>query len=179
MSWQRWCAVAEPDLAWIALGANLGDARATLLRAMDALAELGEVRGRSRLYRTRPVGGPPGQLDYLNAVVALRPAPRWREPHALMDALLAIEARFGRRRRVRWEARRLDLDLLAVGALRRNEPRLQLPHPRMMERAFVLVPLLELAPDWSHPVTGRRADTALSGLERRGVVPVEPSGRPR
>jgi 2-amino-4-hydroxy-6-hydroxymethyldihydropteridine diphosphokinase len=146
---------------------------------MDALADLGEVRGRSRLYRTRPVGGPPGQPDYLNAVVALRPAPRWREPHALMDALLAIETHFGRRRRERWEARRLDLDLLALGAMRTNEPRLRLPHPRMMERAFVLVPLLELAPEWTHPVTGRRADAALSGLDRRGVVLAEPRGHPR
>jgi 2-amino-4-hydroxy-6-hydroxymethyldihydropteridine diphosphokinase len=96
-----------------------------------------------------------------------------------MDALLAIEARFGRRRRARWEARRLDLDLLALGAIRLREPRLRLPHPRMMERAFVLVPLLEVAPDWTHPVTGRRADTALSGLDRRGVVPAEPRRRPR
>jgi 2-amino-4-hydroxy-6-hydroxymethyldihydropteridine diphosphokinase len=155
------------------MGANLGDARATLERATTALAELGEVRGRSRLYRTRPVGGPMGQPDYLNAVAALAPQGRWRDPRALMDALLQIEARFGRRRRVRWEARRLDLDLLAVGRRRIREPRLQLPHPRMMERAFVLVPLLELAPDWTHPTTGRRADAALSGLDRRGVAPAE------
>lgn len=122
-----------------------------------------------------PVGGPAGQPAYLNAVVALAPSGRWRDPHALMDALLQIEARFGRRRRVRWEARRLDLDLLAVGTRWTREPRLQLPHPRMMERAFVLVPLLELAADWTHPVSGRRADVALSGLDRRGVAPAEPS----
>ncbi len=141
---------------------------------MEALGELGEVRARSRLHRTAPVGGPQGQPDYLNAVVELVPASRYRDPRALLWALHALEARFGRRRRVRWEARRLDLDLLALGDAVADEPGLRLPHPRMMQRPFVLVPLLEVAPDWRHPVSGRSAAEALAGLEASGV---RPSGR--
>jgi 2-amino-4-hydroxy-6-hydroxymethyldihydropteridine diphosphokinase len=126
---------------------------------------------RSRLYRTSPVGGPPGQPDYLNAVVALTPAAAWRDPARLLDELHAIEVAFGRRRRVRWEARLLDLDLIALGDRVVDGPDLVLPHPRARERPFVLVPLLEVAPDWRDPRSGRRAADALAGLDDRGVRP--------
>lgn len=129
------------------------------------------MTARSRLYRTAPVGGPGGQPDYLNAVVELRPAPPYRDPRALLAALHRVEARFGRRRRVRWEARRLDLDLLALGDEVRDEPGLRLPHPRMMERAFVLIPLSDVAPGWRDPRDGRAAADALARLPAGGVRP--------
>lgn len=128
------------------------------------------MEARSCLYRTAPVGGPPGAPDYLNAVVALRPDAVHAEPTALLGALLAIEARFGRRRRERWGPRTLDLDLLALGDEVRRAPDPVLPHPRTMERAFVLVPLLDVAPDWRDPATGRSAREALAALDASGVV---------
>jgi len=158
---------AEP--AYVALGSNLGDPLAQLRRAAEALGALGEVVGRSSLYRTLPVGGPPGQPDYLNAVVALLPDPGLT-PETLLKGLLEIEQRQGRERRVRWGARTLDLDLLAWGARVVEGERLTLPHPRMMERAFVLTPLCEVAPAWRHPVTGLGACEALGALLSRGIV---------
>lgn len=134
-----------------------------------SIARLGRIRARSSLYRTAPVGGPPGQPDYLNAVLALEPRPSFAEPRALLAALHQIEAALGRRRRVRWEARVLDLDLLAMGQTVIDGPELILPHPRMLARPFVLVPLLELAPDWIDPRSGRRAAEALGNLEEGGV----------
>lgn len=157
----------------MALGANLGDPAATLRGAAVALSGLGVLARRSRLFRTRPVGGPVGQADYLNAVVVVHPAAAFCEPRAFLDGLLAIEASFGRERRERWAARTLDLDLLALGGIVRDESGLVLPHPRMMERPFVLVPLLDVAPAWRHPVTGRSARDALAERGSAGVQPSE------
>lgn len=151
------------------MGANLGDPRATLREAAVAMDSLGTVERRSRLFRTKPVGGPEGQEDYLNAVLRLRPHPAFAAPRALLDGLLELETAYGRERRERWAARTLDLDLLAMGDLVRDEHGLVLPHPRMMERAFVLAPLLDVAPDWRHPVTGRSARDALAALPGDGV----------
>ncbi|MBQ1764410.1 MAG: 2-amino-4-hydroxy-6-hydroxymethyldihydropteridine diphosphokinase [Aquincola sp.] len=129
---------------FVGLGANLGDARATLEAALAALAALPDTRlmARSSYYRTAPVdaGGP----DYLNAVAELRSG---LAPEALLDALQAIEQQHGRERPYRNAPRTLDLDLLLVGALRLDAPRLTLPHPRLHQRAFVLAPLAELAPE--------------------------------
>lgn len=129
---------------FVGLGANLGDARATLEAALAALAALPDTRlmARSSYYRTAPVdaGGP----DYLNAVAELRSG---LAPEALLDALQAIEQQHGRERPYRNAPRTLDLDLLLVGALRLDTPRLTLPHPRLHQRAFVLAPLAELAPE--------------------------------
>lgn len=130
---------------------------------------MGRVAGRSSLYRTEPVGGPPGQPSYLNAVVALEPKAPYAEPRGLLAALLALEARHGRERRERWAERTLDLDILAFGERVLSSEGLELPHPRMMERAFVLAPLCELAPNWAHPVTRRRACEALERLPAYGV----------
>lgn len=169
--------------AWVALGANLGDPLAQLRGALGGLEELGRVAGRSSIYRTAPVGGPSDQPDYLNAVVRLEPAAAWREPEALLGALREIEARHGRERRVRWAARSLDLDLLALGDARRDTEALELPHPRMMERAFVLAPLCELEPAWRHPVTGEAACEALrrvgGGGVRRTSLAWQGDGQPR
>ena len=155
-------------LAYVALGSNLGDPLQHLRQARADLTELGEVALASSLYRTAPVGGPPGQADYLNAVVALKPyAP---DPETLLGELLGLEAGQGRTRAVRWAARTLDLDLLAWDDVVLSTSRLTLPHPRMPERAFVLGPLCELAPDWRHPLTCQGACEMLSLLDPSGVL---------
>ncbi|QEA14405.1 2-amino-4-hydroxy-6-hydroxymethyldihydropteridine diphosphokinase [Comamonas flocculans] len=129
--------------ACIGLGANLGDARASLRQAVHALAALEQTRllAVSSLYRSAPVdaGGP----DYLNAVACLDTA---LQPLALLHALQALENAAGRERPYRNAPRTLDLDLLLYGELRLATQELRLPHPRMNERAFVLLPLAELAP---------------------------------
>lgn len=157
--------------AYVALGSNLGDPAAQLRRAAARLRELGTVMARSSLFATAPVGGPGGQGEYLNAVVAL--AVPGADPHQLLDGLLAIEREMGRVRGERWGPRSIDLDLLALGAVvvAGGEGVLQLPHPRLTERAFVLVPLCEIGSRrnetsraWRHPVTGRDACTTLMTL---------------
>ncbi len=136
------------EKAFIGLGANLGDARATLDAALAALRQLPQTEwlGRSSLYRTAPVdaGGP----DYLNAVAALSTG---LSPEALLAALQAIEQAHGRERPYRNAPRTLDLDLLLYGEQVLETPALQLPHPRMHQRAFVLAPLLEIDPDVQIP----------------------------
>lgn len=155
-------------LAYVALGSNLDDPLAQLRQARLGLEKLGELTGASSLYRTVPVGGPPGQGDYLNAVAALKPnAP---DPETLLEALLELEAGQGRTRAVRWAARTLDLDLLAWDDLVLETPRLTLPHPRMLERAFVLGPLCELSPDWRHPLTHQSACETLASLDPSGIT---------
>ena len=159
---------APPETAYIALGSNLDDPLEQLRRARRALAALGEVTGASSLYRTVPVGGPPGQADYLNAVIALKPL--MNDPQTLLQALLTLETRQGRTRSVCWAARTLDLDLLAYGNRVLNTPNLTLPHPRLLGRAFVLAPLCDVAPGWRHPVTGENACTVLGRLGHSGVT---------
>jgi len=138
----------DPVIAYVALGANLGDPQRALRDAMARLGRLPDttVTARSSLYRTAPVGatGP----DFINAVVQLRTA---LTAPALLDALLAIETEAGRERPWPNAPRTLDLDLLLYGGARIDSPRLTVPHPRMKERAFVLVPLHEIAPDLVPP----------------------------
>lgn len=141
---------------FVGLGANLGDATATVQAAFDALDALPGTHcvARSSLYRTAPVdaAGP----DYINAVAELR---SMLEPELLLAALQAVEARFGRERPYRHAPRALDLDLLLYGVRRIATPTLTLPHPRLHERAFVVTPLAEIAPDLApNPVTGQRID---------------------
>ncbi len=137
---------------FIALGANLGDPVTTVNAAILALRQLPRTRfvAASSLYRTAPVGLR-HQPDFINAVVALdavSPAP------TLLDDLFDIEARFGRSRSVKNAPRTLDLDLLLYGDEISDDPRLTLPHPRLHERAFVLAPLAEIAPDLFIPGRG-------------------------
>lgn len=142
--------------AYIGLGANLGaDLRLALERALRAIAELPETRvlAVSSAYRSAPVesSGP----DYLNAVVSVETK---LTPQALLEALLATESKQGRERPYRNAPRTLDLDLLSYADLRLETPALILPHPRLQQRAFVLRPLLELAPDLALPGLGRLSD---------------------
>jgi 2-amino-4-hydroxy-6-hydroxymethyldihydropteridine diphosphokinase len=143
--------------AYIALGSNLGDSKQQLLDAIDKLSGLpgSRVLVRSRLYRTPPWGHIE-QPDFLNAVVALEtPLP----PHDLLDALLEIEREAGRLRSgERWGPRTLDLDILHVIGQTVNDERLTLPHPHISERAFVLLPLNDLAPDLEIPGQGCVSD---------------------
>jgi 2-amino-4-hydroxy-6-hydroxymethyldihydropteridine diphosphokinase len=140
--------------AYVALGSNLDDPRAQVGRAFDALAALPETRLvlRSSLYSSRPVG-PVEQPDFVNAVAGLLTA---LEPGPMLGALKDLEARLGRARPVvRWGPRRIDLDLLMHGTARSATAELTLPHPGIAERAFVLAPLAEIAPDLDVPGVGR------------------------
>jgi 2-amino-4-hydroxy-6-hydroxymethyldihydropteridine diphosphokinase len=134
---------AQRVTAYIALGANLGDACATLTQAFDDLAKLRQtsVVRRSSLYRTAPIesSGP----DYFNAVAEISTA---LSPQALLAALQALEQKAGRQRPYRNAPRTLDLDILLYGDVTLESPDLVIPHPRMYARAFVLVPLAEIAP---------------------------------
>lgn len=151
--------------AFIALGANLGEPLPMLRWARGEVARLGTLTGVSRLYRTAPVGGPEGQPDYLNAALKLETT---LSPAELLTALHDIEARAGRERRQRWEARVLDLDLILYGDLV-SEAGPVLPHPRAWERAFVLAPLSDLDPLHKHPRTGETVADALAKAEKDGI----------
>ncbi len=131
--------------AYLGLGSNLGDRAAQLQRAVDELAATPEIRvaAVSRVYETTPVGGPE-QGDYLNAVVAIDTG---LAPRELLAVAQRIEQLADRVRTVRWGPRTLDVDVLLVGDEEVDEPDLQVPHPRLHERAFVLAPLRDVAPD--------------------------------
>jgi len=150
--------------ALIGLGSNLGDRRANLNGAITALGEVPGVTFRrvSSSHETEPVGGPPGQGKYLNAVALIETG---LDPLALLHVLEKIEARFGRERKVRWGARTLDLDLLVFDDRIIEMPELELPHPRMRTRRFVLEPLVEVAPEAVDPLTGRSFAAILADLK--------------
>jgi 2-amino-4-hydroxy-6-hydroxymethyldihydropteridine diphosphokinase len=140
--------------AYVALGSNLDDPRAQVERAFAALASLPQtiLVLRSSLYASPPFG-PVEQPDFVNAVAGILTE---LEPGVLLAALKDLEARLGRARpAVRWGPRRIDLDLLVHGTARSDAEELRLPHPGIAERAFVLVPLAEIAPDLDVPGLGR------------------------
>ncbi|WP_409918488.1 2-amino-4-hydroxy-6-hydroxymethyldihydropteridine diphosphokinase [Hyphomonas sp.] len=158
--------------AAIGLGSNLGDRAAHLAGAARALAKLNGTRiiAASSLWQTPPVG-PPGQQDYYNACLILETALPAEE---LLAACLAIEATHGRERRERWGPRTLDMDILWYGELVLDTDRLTLPHPRLAERAFVLAPLSEIAPERvvaGQRVTARLEKVSVEGLVRLGSFP--------
>ena len=140
------------SLAYLALGANLGDPVATLAAAFTALEQLpaSTLLGRSSLYRTAPIGLT-AQPDFINAAASLSTT---LMPHDLLQALQAIEQAFGRRRDIHNGPRTLDLDLLLYDTQEITSPQLCVPHPRLHLRAFVLQPLAEIAPDLSIPGRG-------------------------
>ncbi len=135
---------------FVALGSNLGNRQKTLARALEAMDshEAIIVVRASSLYETAPVGGPP-QDFFLNAVVELDST---LTPTELMTALQEIERTFDRKRGVRWGPRTLDLDIILCGTSVVENPSLEIPHPRMAERSFVLAPLAEIAGEFIHPV---------------------------
>ena len=153
----------------VGLGANLGEALATLQGAVREIAALDGVAvlAVSPVYRTAPVGGPE-QPDYHNAAVLLDVE---RAPLELLRELQAIELGHGRERLVRWGPRTLDLDVLLWGEEAIDLPDLAVPHPRLVERRFALEPLLDVAPDAVLP-GGRRLDAVLAGLPEQGVEQV-------
>ena len=182
--------------ALVALGSNLSfqgvPPAGIVAAAMEAVAGLGSASARSRLWQSP--AWPPGGPDYVNAAMRLETG---FGPEELLEALHAVEARFGRERGVRWGPRTLDLDLLAWGEAVRPDAatqglwrdldtgrqsrevpdRLILPHPRMQERGFVLAPLAEVAPDWRHPLTGLSVGGMLGALPPaalEGVAPLDP-----
>jgi 2-amino-4-hydroxy-6-hydroxymethyldihydropteridine diphosphokinase len=146
--------LTAPVRAFVGLGSNLGDRRAYLAQAVAALREGGEVVAVSPLYETEPVGGPDGQEPYLNLVVELRTAD---DAHRLLARCRQLEEAAGRVRAVRHGPRTLDADVLLVGEEVVAEADLQVPHPRMWERRFVLAPLADLAPDLVSPDVLARA----------------------
>lgn len=150
----------------IGLGSNLGDSRATLEEALRLLAQTPGItlNATSGWYLTKAVGPP--QPDYLNGCALLDVQ---RSPQELLETLLGVEAKFGRVRREKWGPRTLDLDLLLFDNLILETSTLVIPHPRMRERAFVLVPLAEIAPDWVEPISGKAIAHLLKAVDSSGV----------
>ena len=161
-----------PVVAYVGLGGNLGEVAATLRGATNALARLPATRllRASRLYRT-PAWGLEQQPDFINGVVALETR---LDPRELLDALLRIEREFGRERDggQRWGPRSLDLDLLLHGDAVIEQAGLRVPHPHLHERAFALVPLLEIAADILIPGQGSARD-ALSRLDSSAIEAIK------
>ena len=149
---------AQTHTAFVALGANIGEPLRQIEAAFAALAALPGTRvlARSSLYRSAPVGYA-DQPDFINAVAMIETA---LAPHALLDALLAIERAHGRIREFPNAPRTLDLDIVLYGDVVLQEPGLTIPHARMLERAFVMLPLAEIAPDAVVPGQGRVSDLA-------------------
>ena len=172
MGWDE--SSVEFSCAAIALGGNLGNSRRILSEAIARLGQTAqiEVTARSHFYRTAPVGPP--QPDYINACILVRTT---LSPMLLLHQLLAIESQFGRVRQERWGARSLDLDLLFYGDRTIDIPGLTVPHPRLQDRAFVLVPLMDIAPSWRHPTLHKTTEQLLAqlsvvGVERLSETPV-------
>lgn len=142
--------------AYISIGSNVGDRQAFCRGAVDSLAANAaiDVLDVSSLYETSPVGGPP-QRSFVNLVVCLQTSLSAR---GLLEACKDIEGAMGRKPAERWGPRVIDLDILLYGDEKIGEPDLEVPHPRMAERAFVLVPLLEINPDITDPWGSRFAD---------------------
>ena len=160
-------------LASVGLGGNLGDAATTIANAFDALAGLPKTRllRRSRLYRT-PAWGMTAQPDFVNAAAIIATG---LSASDLLMQLLRIERQAGRDRSApseRWGPRVLDLDLLLYGDATIAQDGLRIPHPHLHERAFVLVPLAEIAPDAIVPGRGR-VDALLANIDREGIQPLE------
>ncbi len=151
-----------PQRAFLALGSNLGDRRAHLAGGIAALPDVVAVSG---VYETRPVGGPP-QPPYLNCVAELRTS---LTAHELLAAAQAAEEGAGRVRTERWGPRTLDVDVLLVGEETVDDAELTVPHPRMWERAFVLVPLADLAPEIAGPHLAALATTGAGGAGAGGA----------
>lgn len=173
----------------VSFGANIGDAWSTIRSAADKLQGLlceGDRSSSSertsfqlsRCFRTPPVGGPAGQPPFINAVAAINtPASPWE----VWNSVRSVEKEFGRERNLRWEARRIDLDILLYDDVRIWTPHLKIPHPRMCMRRFILLPAVDVAQDWVDPVStwtiGQLADNVRQGPSNF-VLLAEESSKP-
>ena len=165
-------AQAALSQAAIALGSNLGDSQITLVQAIQTLAQMPAITlmAHSPWYSTKPVGPP--QPDYINGCAIIQTT---LAPQPLLETLHHIENQFGRVRAERWGARTLDLDLILYEDRIINTPTLQVPHPRMGERAFVLRPLTDIAPDWIDPITHCTIAQLLTQVDSTEVQPLTAS----
>ena len=150
----------------IALGSNLGKSLDTVKNALKGIANIPgiELIATSSWYQTVPIGPP--QPDYVNGCAVLQVQ---QNPEELLTILQAIELQFGRVRTEKWGARTLDLDILLYGDLIINTPHLTIPHAHLTERAFVLVPLVEIAPDWVEPVSKKAIAQLAKEVDCTGV----------
>jgi 2-amino-4-hydroxy-6-hydroxymethyldihydropteridine diphosphokinase len=152
--------------AYIGLGANLGDREANIRQALSELARSGcRPTKVSSIYETAPVGFS-DQPDFLNAVAEIETDLGPRELLAVLDE---IEQRIGREETFKWGPRIIDLDILLYGDLRLSEDNLKIPHPEIQQRAFVLTPLAEIAPEARHPVSGLTAREMSAAIGAEGV----------
>ncbi|MEY3052639.1 MAG: hypothetical protein RLY31_2424 [Bacteroidota bacterium] len=150
------------DTAYLLLGANLGDRFATFEAARHLLAtDIGHIRQVSALYETAP-WGVSDQPAYLNQALELETA---LSAETLLVCLQAVEQKLGRQRKIRWESRKIDIDILFFGRSVIDRPELVIPHPRLHERRFALAPLLDIAADLVHPVFGRTVRSLWEELE--------------
>lgn len=159
--------------AYVGIGSNLAEPLQQVQRAVIALEKLPSchVQAVSPWYGSHPVGGPVDQPDYINGAICLQTT---LSPHALLDALQTIEQQQQRVRREHWGARTLDLDLLLYDSVCIHDDRLTLPHPRLHERAFVLVPLTDIAPQLTLP-NGCSVASLLPALSTEGLWPLSHS----
>lgn len=159
------------EMIYIALGSNLGNSRKLILDAMDKLElQIGDTLVRSSLWHSRPVDCPEGTADFVNAVVGYE-IPEGENPMHVLLRLQALETEFGRPpTHERNSPRCLDLDIVCVGAMVMNTPDLVIPHPRAKERAFVLLPLQEIAPKFVFPDSGMSVNELVAKVSSAGVV---------
>lgn len=156
-------------IVYLALGTNLGDRLANLRTAVDALPPGAAVLKKSRVYETPPWGYE-DQPAFLNMVLQ---GETQLAPEALLKHVKDLEAKLGREASFRWGPRLIDIDILFYDDLVLDTPTLTIPHPRLQERAFVLVPLAEIAPDLMHPRLKKTVRQLTSSVDRTGIEPVE------
>ena len=152
----------------LALGTNLGNRLANLRTALEALPPKVVVLDKSKIYET-PAWGFEDQPAFLN--MALK-GETGLEPEPLLDHLKQLEARLGREPSFHWGPRLIDIDLIFYDDLIMDTPRLVIPHPRLHERAFVLVPLADIAADFIHPVLGKTIRQLLEGVDKSNILPI-------
>lgn len=151
----------------IALGGNEGSVMESFRYAVERLGSIGTVERISRIYQTIPLGGPKAQPDFLNAVLTLNTD---LEPRELLSFMLTVETERGRLRFEKWGPRTLDLDLIDYDGEVLKRAHLKVPHPRMWERGFVLIPMNDVVPDYVHPISHESLKDRLKTVDQSGVT---------